>query len=49
MAVKAKYDRYKTQQRREKNKVNKLTKYLLRNPNDQQTAKRLDEIREKLK
>lgn len=42
---KYKYDRYRAQHRRERNKIRKITKYLRKHPNDKQTAKRLEEIK----
>lgn len=41
---KYKYDRYRAQKRRERNKIRKIKKYLRKHPNDLQTKKRLEEL-----
>lgn len=42
--MKAKYEKYKQNNTRIKNKIRKLKKYLKTNPNDQQTIEYLDKL-----
>lgn len=42
-----KFDKYKSEDRRTKNKIRKLRKYMKKNPNDQKTQIRLYELTSK--
>jgi histidyl-tRNA synthetase len=46
---KDKYEKYKSEHKREKNKIRKLEKYMHKNPNDKEVLKHIDKIKSTLK
>lgn len=42
---KPKYDKYKQEQKKEKNKIKFLEKYLKKSPNDEQAKTRVEELK----